>query len=429
VNDVDQDALPPSVEGEWDRLRRQFELSTQSWVGFIFISSPRVAHAIRHRLDRLIRQWAGFLAVVEAHEPEELAEATTQLLGAETARAMCLWLEAIHADPPDADQTGANRWARAVDDLFLRLNERRDTLLEHVRGGFLAVLTPPAKERIRLVAPDIWSIRRLVLEPPPLTPDEPPNITSSSERMPPEQSIRRVLINVQYSPDAADSELALLLAQVDQALNSDRSGEAVLTARDAVQWIDDHSSAPTDRAVTLAFLSRAEEADGDLVAGLEHAEQALRVDATLDNELRFELLDRIGRTAASFVDLPTAIGAYEESLALRRQLRQSVGEIPQALRDLSFSLDRVGDVRREAGDLAAAAAAFEESLALDRQLRQSVGETPQALRDLSVSLEKLANVWRLQENLAGAEVLDAEAADVAMQLSRVEGTEPDDSPR
>ena len=74
--------------------------------------------------------------------------------------------------------------------------------------------------------------------------------------------------------------------------------------------------------------------------------------------------------------------AFEESLSLRRQLREALGEGPQVLRDLSVSLDNVGRVARDLGDLSAARVAFEESLSLRRQLAESFPDIPRLLRDL-----------------------------------------------
>ena len=87
-------------------------------------------------------------------------------------------------------------------------------------------------------------------------------------------------------------------------------------------------------------------------------------------------------------NLEAARTAYRESLELRRQLRATLGDTPQALRDLSISLDNVGQVEGDLGNLEAARTAYRESLELRRHLRAALGDTPQALRDLSVSLEQ-----------------------------------------
>src|SRR5262249_48088138 len=100
------DDLPAAVEVDWDRLRRQFIYSNQSWVGFIFVSSPGIARILRRRTERLVRQRGGRFAVVETKTPGQLAEAVPGLLGDATADLACLWLEAVYADPPAARSPG-----------------------------------------------------------------------------------------------------------------------------------------------------------------------------------------------------------------------------------------------------------------------------------------------------------------------------------
>ena len=84
-------------------------------------------------------------------------------------------------------------------------------------------------------------------------------------------------------------------------------------------------------------------------------------------------------------------------------MRETVGDTPQALRDLSISLYPVaGDVERDLGNLEAARTVYRESLDLCRRLRAAVGDTPQALRDLSLSLDNVGDIDRDLGNLEAA---------------------------
>ena len=56
-------------------------------------------------------------------------------------------------------------------------------------------------------------------------------------------------------------------------------------------------------------------------------------------------------------NLEAALNAYRDSLKLREQLRASLGDTPQTLRDLSVSLDNLGDAEGAIGNGAAALAA------------------------------------------------------------------------
>jgi tetratricopeptide (TPR) repeat protein len=451
---VNEEDLPAAAEADWDRLRRQFAYSTQSWIGFVFVSSPNIARTLRRRTERLVRQQGGRFAAVDVTTPGRLAEATPQLLGDATREAACVWLEAAYADAPGGAVSEPGPWMRAVESLFLRLNERREGLLQHIRGGFMAVLAPAAKWHVRIAAPDLWSVRRVVIEPA-LVRQDPIASVEARERTlerAREPASDKWATNLRLSPEAAGSPLASSLARVSSLLASGATGEAVELGRDALAWVEGRPSSPSDLTVTLAWLSRAEEEDGDTVAAADHAERALRLDA-LETDLMLELLyrvldsadlandpntpagllvgavDRLRREAGRGRDLldvllelgrlyeargegSLATASYSEALALARRLRDQVGETPQTLRDLSISLDRVGDVRREVGDLAAAGAALEESLALARRLRDQVGETPQTLRDLSISLDKVGDLRREMGDLAAAATVYEEAAEL-----------------
>ena len=90
----------------------------------------------------------------------------------------------------------------------------------------------------------------------------------------------------------------------------------------------------------------------------------------------------MGKVEQELGNLEPARAAYRESLELSRQLRASLGDSPQALRDLSVSLERVGDVESKLGNLEPTRAAFRESLGIARQLRQAFPNHVQFKQDL-----------------------------------------------
>jgi predicted TPR repeat methyltransferase len=57
-------------------------------------------------------------------------------------------------------------------------------------------------------------------------------------------------------------------------------------------------------------------------------------------------------------------------------------------RDLALSLEKIGDLKLRAGEAAGALAAYEESLAIRRDIAKDKSNA-QAQRDLSVSLNKI----------------------------------------
>ena len=91
----------------------------------------------------------------------------------------------------------------------------------------------------------------------------------------------------------------------------------------------------------------------------------------------------MGGVEAGLGNLEAARAAYRESLELSRQLRESLGDTPQALRDLSVSLDNVGGVEADLGNLEAARAAAAECLELSRRLLVAYPDYPGFHKDLA----------------------------------------------
>lgn len=84
--------------------------------------------------------------------------------------------------------------------------------------------------------------------------------------------------------------------------------------------------------------------------------------------------------------LADAADAYRESLQLRRQLKQRLGETPEVVCDLSISLDRVEDVARAQDRLDDAAALWDEALMWSRRLNLAFPDV-QAHRDMIETLQ------------------------------------------
>ncbi|MGC2201794.1 MAG: tetratricopeptide repeat protein [Stellaceae bacterium] len=135
-------------------------------------------------------------------------------------------------------------------------------------------------------------------------------------------------------------------------------------------------------------------------------------------------LDNVGRVEGDLGNLEAARTAYRESLELRRGLREALGDTPQALRDLSVSLDNVGGVERDLGNLEAARSAYRESLELRRWLREALGDTPQAVRDLSISLNNVGQVEGDLGNLEAARIAYRESLELRRRLREALGDTP-----
>jgi hypothetical protein len=168
------DPLGPDGRRAWDDLAQHLAWSDGPWLAFLFTRSAALTHALRKQLQLRV-QADGGVRVIRPRTPQQLRELLPLVLT--PGQQPYTWLEAVHLD--SGDEVGP--WREAWDWFMLRANERRERLMRSVGGGFVVCAPTSLKVRFREAAPDLWSIRSLVLEPetPPLTakqrpePDDP----------------------------------------------------------------------------------------------------------------------------------------------------------------------------------------------------------------------------------------------------------------
>jgi len=468
------DDLGLSGEAEWQRFRRQVEYAEGFWLGFVFVRSPRVSATLRHRVERLLRMRVGRLTTLTPSSPAQLVASLEMLFAPTISAGDFLWLEAIYSDSADAEE---KPWQSAWTTFALRLNEHRDSLRQHIQGGLVIASVPEIKGLVRDAAPDLWSIRSLVVEPGVMA-----LVPSGLEVS------RETHRSTSYSEAGSEDDARFATMEAERIFASQRDWRAAVRAflRASQRWFAVHeferarelglraveivNRSGDDRpllAKATAMLASAE-ASLDDPASSEHIEQAIRLAeqeggapeiswlalATSLAVQRMELeeanrwatqrviqarrlahgvLDAVELTSAlndlgemryQLHDMTGAEEAYAESLALCRRLLAVHGDSPQALRELSISLDNVGKVRDARGDLAGAEEAYAEALALCRRLLAAHGDSPQALLDLSISLNNVGKVRGARGDLAGAEEAYAESLAIRRRLLAAHGDSP-----
>jgi hypothetical protein len=415
----DSPELGEASEKQWARLRAQIELSGRFWLGFLFSPSPREVSVVRERAERLLQTQAQTLLLVRPASPDELRSVLPFLLESpEPVHAGCTWIEAVREDSPGAP---VEPWTLAWDALFLRMNERRDALRARLPGGLVFAAPPGIKPRVRDAAPDLWSVRSLVLDLEPRIRPRDPARASSRERASLDESV-----------PAPDPELALAEAGRRAAKGAEvPQAQALMQAAAGLlaeaRLVEARNAAATARellrgegglleANALSLLARAENAAGDPGAA-DHIEQAIRSARRLGADLvPLEWFDTAGRWALARRDLTAARALYEEMCAVARKRWTRDSKAPKTLRNLSVSLDRVGDVMRESGDLAAASTGYGQSLALRRRLRELQGDTPEVLRDLAIALERVGDLSEERGDLAAAAAAQEESLTLRRRL-------------
>ena len=148
-----------------------------------------------------------------------------------------VWVEAVRDDdsPGSLDEPGP--WTAAWDQLLLLLNERRDALLRHLEGGLMMVAPTAVKPRARVAAPDLWSIRAVVIELPAQVVDPPVRHGDGTERA----------RDLHSDTDEETSPASMRFRQIDALLAKGEARKATALAREAVATLRPCRSASARR--------------------------------------------------------------------------------------------------------------------------------------------------------------------------------------
>ncbi len=338
------DALDIRGEEEWRRLKTHLEWSEGFVLGFIFSEHPRVVDIFRERLADLYRARVTRLQEWRVEEPQQLQTCISRL-SRPTQREQALKDAPIWLDLSRLDRKDESRWRDARGHFLSRLNENREPLRQRQNRPVVLILPAGERSQAKALAPDLWAIRTFCLD------------TQNWIGSLPAHPV------VEPTPNLGAFPLSAYERQLVK------------------EW------------ERLLARHRQQTAQGD-----PRPKHILNAGFNAFNAL-------YGKR-----HLQAAQGVAERCLQLAR-------ETPEALRDISVSLNNVGKTAQALGRWEDARAAFDESLAMSRQILQRVGETPEALRDLCVSLNNLAEAARAQGYEIAARELWGEALEIGERLA------------
>ncbi len=283
-----------------------------------------------------------------------------------------------HAVAPlwlDLSISRGDDWNRACDVLIARLNEHRELLRQRLRRPIILALPAAYAQRLRELAPDLWSIRDF-------------SLNLDDLELTGQQNGDAMSMAVSSSPSKPTVFDEAQWREWERLKKHGAKSRDVLRAG----WL------AADAALNARLLQRAEHVANDVLTLARELELAEGTDdkAATVRDLSISL-DNVGDIAVAQGRLEDARGTYEESLELRRQQRDRLGETPETVRDLSISLDRVGDIARAQGRMEDAVTSFQEALIFWRRLNLAFPET-QEYRDAIGDLEqRLAALQEAQE--------------------------------
>lgn len=389
---------PADLLRDWQLLGRSLELGEGFSYYLVFTNWPEQNQEGRALLNDALQARGLSLQVVVPDDPEKLVEtAVAALFRDDLPPATPLWLECWRNGSDPA-------WNLARRRLMARLNEGRGRLEKEVLRPLILLLPRDGVLRAAEDAPDMWSIRKLVV-----------HLERPAELGVPIQSLELPKFVEPPTPENLARSERKLVAWQKQWARAEALGDMhVLSLPDAGDACD-------------ALLEAGRLQEAKTVAERALAASRVRRDDSQPNTLRdlSVSLSKVGEVAHNLGDLESAHAAYTESLEIRRQLRSAFGDTPLVLRDLSVSLMNIGNVARDMGDLELAQAVYAESLESFRQLRVALGETPEVLRDLSISLNKVGELARDQGDLETYRRAYAESLGLRRRLREVSGDTPE----
>ena len=131
--------------------------------------------------------------------------------------------------------------------------------------------------------------------------------------------------------------------------------------------------------------------------------------------------EKIGDVLRAQGDLPNALKAFRDSLAIRKRLAGADPGNAVWQCDLSESYDRIGEVLRDQGDLPNALKMFRHSLAIRKCLADANPGNTDWERNLSVSFYTIGDVLRAQGDMPNAVKLFQDSLAI---FNRLDGADP-----
>jgi tetratricopeptide (TPR) repeat protein len=396
-----------TVSNAWQRLLTHFEWGA----GFSFIvvlaPNPQDAEIRRQALERTLAAEHKTITQLRFASPEELMQLAARLLDLQIAADTgAIWVAAVVSEAAPDFAAWQSAWREAV----ARLNQFRNHLQQRFPVTMLFVGATELAETIRTYAPDLWSVRTLVVE---IEPDVSPLRDLQAANARNAQTSHPFIIspNIELALDAAEKlrgragyehELVRYLlragAGLYEAADLLRAEEVVSEAVLLQSQIDDSSE---EMAISLGLL-------GDIQLVLsepkakEHLEKALSIYHHLENELgEAECLRALGDWFNNKSDLQSALSKYETALQLYQKVKDLLGQ--------ANCLKGIASIALQQSNYEKAKQNLEQSLSLFRQAGSVFGE--------ATSIRNLGDIALRQSNYIKAQQLFEEALTLFGQIN------------
>jgi tetratricopeptide (TPR) repeat protein len=427
-----------SLDEAWERLKLHIEWADRFWLVFVFTNDPRVVDELRRRVRSQLE--ATGRTVTDLRPTTADKAATNEMLEVlvEGRPDSVAWVDLVRHDRP-----GSSEWQDAWQYTCMQLNRRREVLRRQwAQGGIVLSTTLDRLASTSAIAPDLWTIRALLLRLAPLPLERSlPDIAqtrieqlTSAPRVPTRDPnlARQAVLRARRALESAPSDEAL--ANLAQALDiyatslqhAGLQQPALAPAREAVDIL--RGLVQANPSTFLPHLASSLRHLGDLLH-LGHPAEALAATHEAADILR----DLARANPSAFLrDLANVLsmrgnrlhllGRLDEALTATREsvdiLHDLVQTNPDACSDLASALNHLGLVLHSLGRVEEGLAATHEAVEHLRKLAKSKPETllPDLARTLANRGLHLHMVGRSDEALASA----LEAIDIQRDLARAD---------
>ncbi|MBN2526394.1 MAG: tetratricopeptide repeat protein [Deltaproteobacteria bacterium] len=404
-------------EKAWFELKRHLEWADGFWVVFVFSPSQISAEMLKQRVVEQLETMQRPFTVEQPETPDALVDLISAFVDNPDVPSPLMWVEALHKDKVDTTST-ARPWERGWETLLLRTNERRERLRKKFQNGLVLVAPENLKNVFRNTAPDLWSVRTMLIEltPPRFDADnkglaQNAEMTEASFRSPPSgdpPSDPELALAAAHRLEKQRPDAPLAIAQaytraVSGLIKAGREDEARIAAETADRHLqsmglppdeDENLSATANLASALFNL-------GSAFNELVRWEDALRVNRQATDLYRHLVAQRpdafmpdLAMSLNNLGNMYSALGRREEAQEATfeavEKYRELASDRPDAfMPDLAGALNNLGN---SYSDLGRREEALEATLEAVEKYRELASDRPDAfMPDLAMSLNNLGN--------------------------------------
>ncbi len=379
-------------QAEWRKLLTHFSLSKDFDFVVLLVPEAEGAALCRRELENHLQKSGRVLSALEFAMPADLHRLPEHFLEEACGdEIVCLWVAAVVPDyAPDYRE-----WHDAWEQALARLNAFRNPIRKRFKCTLIFVGAPWLQPVMREVAPDLWSVRTIVVN---IELVRPIQIQGESK-------VVSRGNNAIFSPDAADPIFALqqaeklrgvegkeltlasLLHRVGQGFEAQNNWpEAAKSYAESLELKDQHGASSRNVLTTIIEFSWAVLFLGEASRALKLAERAVTIAHEIgDQHGEGNAMSILGNASIQLGEIQRAIYFYEQALSIDREIGDRRGE--------GIDLSNLGIAYMNLGEIQRAINFYEQALSIAREIGDLINEGT-VISNLGIAYMNLGEIQR-----------------------------------